>query len=170
MSGTVAGLIGSVKLTSVPTGENLVANPSFTSDLTGWTSLGNSLRDIVTFRSSPASLNTYFDGDYNPNAIYYLPSILTIGQVYSLSLWIYNPIGSPTRRFDVILNCGLNGKTVKTTSIPPSTTWVYAKVENVLCTGDGALAVTVSDGEGTYPSATFNVDDVSVVLGATALP
>jgi hypothetical protein len=170
MSGVFAGLVASVKAGSIPEPTNLVANPSFTINGTGWIeAVGNSIRDTSVFKSSPASLNTFFDGDNNPYAYYVSTSALTVGQMYSLSLWINNPIGSPTRRFDVGLNCGTNGKIVKTASISPSTTWVYVKVENVLCTGSGTFSVFVTDGEGTYPAAGFNIDDVSVVLGATAL-
>lgn len=163
MSGVVAGLIASVKAGSAPTPTNLVANPSFTTNINGWDGLGNSLRDTSVFRSAPASLNTFFDGDNIPYASYDQASALVPGQRYSLSFWIQNVEASKT--FTVRF-----AETQITTFIPASSSWQYVKLENVL-TNVSFMSINIYTTDGSYPYlGSFNIDDVSVVLGPTALP
>jgi hypothetical protein len=159
MSGVVAGLIASVKSTS-PTPVNLVTNPSFTVNTTDWYSDdGNLTRNTVTFRSSPAAL-AYSGNDASPATYYYKNNLLTVGSRYSLSLWIKTiyPQGFFTISFQV-------GSNFQQLNISPSDTAPFTnyKIENLLCTGNGTLQVYVSSESPAY------IDDVSVVLGATAL-
>jgi hypothetical protein len=161
MSGVVAGLIGSVKAGSTPAPTNLVTNPSFSVNLNGWINSTNPVRDTSVFRSSPASLNTSFDGENSPYAYYIQDTSLTIGQRYSLSFWLRNADLSRTYQIDFL------GSSTTTSLLGTSTDWQYFKFENVLATSTQiVLAIYPTDifiGE-------FNLDDVSVVLGATALP
>jgi len=151
---------------SAPT--NIVTNPSFTTDIVGWDSvIGNNSRDTSKFHSAPASLNTYFDGEDNPYANYYQNNALTIGQRYSLSLWINNPVIAPTRPLTITFSAGSNTVTSSPT-FTPSASWVYVKIENVLCTGSATLSINVTD-ISNYPAVEFNIDDVAVVLGPTAI-
>jgi len=155
MSGVVAGLIGSVK--SAPSAPvNLITNPSFTTNLTGWDTNAETVRATDVFRSAPASLyQTFSDFDVASTG-YLVSNFLTVGQVYSLSIWIR---GAPLR---VQLRCGTNEATIE-----PPTTAVFTnyKIENVLCIGNGLLLVSVGNNQDTN----FYIDDVSVVLGPTAL-
>ena len=162
MSGAVAGLIASVKAGSAPAPTNLVANPSFTTNINGWEGSGNISRDTVIFRSAPASLNTFFDGENIPYAQYGQASALTVGQRYSLSFWIRNTEASKT--FTVQF-----GASQTTRVIPASSSWQNVKFENVLATSSG-MGIIIYTTDGSYPYlGSFNIDDVSVVLGATAL-
>jgi hypothetical protein len=161
MSGAVQGLIGSLKAVSfVPPVGNIVTNPSLTTDLTGWEGAGNNSRDTVVFRSSPASLNTYFDGDNIPYAVYSQGTGLVVGQKYSLSFWIKN---TSARTFNIYLG----SSTITTSTIPASSSWQYLKYENVTATSS-SLSITVFSTSGDMTD--FNIDDVEVVYGAIATP
>ena len=160
MSGAVAGLIGSLKAGSAPAPTNIVTNPSLTTALTGWEGAGNSSRDTVIFRSAPASLNTYYDGDNIPYAQYGQASAFTVGQRYSLSFWIRN---QAARTFTI----DFASSSTTTATIPSSSSWQYLKFENVLATST-FMFITIYSPGGNLTD--FNIDDVSVVLGATALP
>jgi hypothetical protein len=164
VSGVVAGLIGSVKAASgggLPV--NIVTNPSFTVNLSGWESFGNSSRDTANFKSTPASLFTFYDAenDIFPYAIYQQSLALMIGQRYSLSFWIKNEFIARTFRIDFA------GSSTTTATVPALSSWQYLKFENVL-----ASSTTLNIGiyGSTNGQVEFNIDDVSVVLGATALP
>jgi hypothetical protein len=161
MTGILAGLIASVKAGSAPAPTNIVLNPSFTTNITGWEGGGNTLRDTVNYRSAPASLNTYYDGDNIPYATYGLASALTVGQRYSLSFWIRNESVARTFRIEFA------GSSTTTATIPASSSWQYLKFENVLATST-YMFITIYSPAGNITE--FNIDDVSVVLGATALP
>lgn len=162
MSGVVAGLIGSVKAGSAPAPTNIITNPSFTTDITGWGSYGNSSRDTTNFKSTPASLVTFYDpeNDIFPVAIYFLASALTIGQRYSLSFWVLNGVA---RTFRIEFAGGFT----TTATVPASGSWQYLKFENVLASTTNLLIQIYGATNGQID---FNIDDVSLVLGATALP
>ena len=162
MTGILAGLIASVKAGSAPAPTNIVLNPSFTTNITGWTAYGNSSRDTTNFKSTPASLNTFYDAenDIFPSAIYILNSALTIGQRYSLSFWVLNSIARP-------FVIEFAGSSTTTASVPASGSWQYLKFENVLAS---STTLIISIYGSTNGQTEFNIDDVSVVLGATALP
>lgn len=162
MSGVVAGLIGSVKSGAAPAPENLVENPSFTLDsLTGWQSqfFGTVVRDTSSFRTAPACLQ-YDSGDGNANARYQRAGVLTIGQPYSLSLWIKT---INTQSFTITLNAGLTTQVFTTPTQSDTAPWTNYKIENITCTGSTNLTILV---ESDYFAV---IDDVSVVLGSTAL-
>jgi len=159
MTGVIAGLIGSIK-TAVAAATNLVTNPSFSVNTTDWYSdTGIITRDTVTFRSAPASLVAE-PGDGDPNPYYFKSSLLTIGQVYSLSIWIrtFN-----TQSFNITLNAGTTAGNLITASQSSAAPWTNYKIENITCTGNGTLQIFV------YAGSSFYIDDVSVVLGPTAL-
>lgn len=160
MSGAVAGLIGSVKA-AVASPTNLVVNPSFTTNITGWDSNGNSSRDTSVFRSAPASLDTYFDGENIPFASSSVGG-LSAGQRYSLSFWIRNTEASKT--FTVQFGASQGARV-----IPASSSWQNVKFENVLAT-TSSMGISIYTTDGSYPYlGSFNIDDVSVVAGPTAL-
>ena len=141
---------------------NLVDNSDFGASIAGWEGVGNTSRDTSVFRSAPASLNTYYDGDNIPYATYSRNSVLTVGQRYSLSFWIKNSV---TRNFLIYFA----GNRQASVSIPGSSSWQYIKVENVAA-DNAYMAITVFplwEANGLY-SVPFNIDDVTVVKGATA--
>ena len=160
MSGVVAGLIGSVKsASSAPI--NLVVNPSFTlNSITGWEGIDYApvFRYTEDFRTAPACL-IYDQGDGNANAMYDRASVLTIGQPYSLSLWIKTV---NTQSFTITFDAGLNRQVFTTPTQSGTATWTNYKIENITCTGATNLKIIV---ESAYNA---RIDDVSVVLGATA--
>ena len=163
MSGAVAGLIASVKSGSAPEPTNLVLNPSFTTNIVGWTDgYGNAERNTSFFRSAPASLYSYFDGDNLPLATYNRSSAVSLSEAYSFSAWILN---SATRNFRIELTLG--GIYYFTdVSVPASASWQYIKLENKVAGATGNLVVSVLP----FIEDSFYIDDVSLVLGATALP
>lgn len=160
MSGVVAGLIGSVKAGAAPT--NLVHNPSFTVNASGWFGSYGASRDTSIFRSAPAGFSLY----YNPEDIGYInyaQNVLTVGQRYSLSFWVRNP--DVSQSFNYTMYCGTNSVTANSGVLLASPDWQYLKLENVLCTANNALNIDM------FPMlGLITIDDVSVVLGATALP
>lgn len=144
---------------SASTPVNLVLNPAFTTNITGWDSLGNSQRDTTVYRSAPASLNTYFDGENIPYALYSRSAILTAGQRYSVSIWLRT---TTSNTFQITFSGGISSPI----AVTGSTSWQNLKFENVLVSSTNLnlsiySSLTLSD--------TFNIDDVSVVSGATAL-
>ena len=162
MSGVVAGLIASVK--SAPSAPvNLVTNPSFTTNTNDWYDdfpIAEITRNTTTFRSAPASLNySGYDGD--PFTYYYKTNLLTVGQQYSLSLWIktFN-----TQSFTIHLDAGATRQTLTTAEQSSAAAFTNYKIENVTCTTNSTLQVYV------YSLYSAYIDDVSVVLGATAVP
>jgi hypothetical protein len=160
VSGVIAGLIASVK--SAPSAPvNLVTNPSFTVNTADWYSDdGNLTRNTVTFRSSPAAL-AYSGNDASPATYYYKTNVLTVGSRYSLSIWIKTIY--PQGFFTISFQAGSSSQEL---NINPSDTAPFTnyKIENLLCTGNGTLQVFVTSESPAY------IDDVSVVLGATAVP
>jgi hypothetical protein len=162
VSGVVAGLIGSVKSGAAPAPENLVTNPSFTVNTADWS--GNFpdaqiSRNTTTFRSAPAAL--YYEGfDGDPFCGYSKANLLSIGSAYSLSLYIRT---SNTQSFNIGLNAGTSSQTLTTPTQSSGTAWVNYKIENVTCAGNTTLSININS------NAPAFVDDVSVVLGSTAL-
>ena len=158
MSGAVAGLIGSVKAAAAsPT--NLVLNPSFTTDLTGWNISGYIFRDTTVYNTAPASLNVYFSEEYGVYAEYSRGNILTVGQRYSVSFWLRT---TTSDSFVIVLSGGVSSEI----AVTGSTSWQNIKFENVLVNSVNLnLAIYSSLALTPY----FNIDDVSVVAGPTAL-
>lgn len=163
MTGVVAGIVASVK-SAVSTPTNLVLNPSFTTNADGWY-LGGGLnyRDTSVYRSAPASLFAQANGEfYQLQTSYSRTNVLTIGQRYSMSIWIRSSGGIP---LNIQFLCGTTESTI--TETVPSGVFTNYKIENVLCSGNTNLYVNVYDN---YSETGFGwVDDVSVVQGATAL-
>jgi hypothetical protein len=161
MSGVVAGLIASVK--SAPSAPiNLVTNPSFTVNTVDWYDdypASEIIRDTSTFRSAPASLY-YNEFEGTPRCFYFKNNLLTIGSAYSLSLWIrtFN-----TQSFNIVLQAGSNFQTLTTPTQTSAQGWVNYKIENVTCAGNSNLFIIINSNAFAY------LDDVSVVLGPTAL-
>jgi hypothetical protein len=142
-----------------PVQVNLVDNPSFTSaSITGWT--GDSVsRFTPKFKTSPASL--YIDNpDTDANAMYQKIGALTIGQSYSLSLWV-GGVGN----FQGAVITFYAGTASKTLTIPArdDTNWTYYKIENVVCTGNTNITIYYNSPANAY------LDDVSIVAGITAV-
>jgi len=158
MSGVVAGLIGSIKTAAAPSG-NLVLNPSFDTDVSPWQY--TITRDVVTYRSSPASGKVVYD-EFSELAItqYTRNSSLTIGQNYSATIWVRNNVASQS--FTMQLLCGAASKST-TVSLPVSSSWVSIKVENVTCATNTNLNLIIY---GDFYD--WNIDDISVITGATA--
>lgn len=150
------------KGTSTPT--NLVLNPSFTTNANDWYLQGAlNYRDTSVFKSAPASLQVRADGEfYDANTGYSRASVLTVGQRYSLSIWVRSSGGIP---ITIRLSCGSNALTL--TETVPSGVFTNYKIENVLCSGHTGLSVGIQDNYS--ETGFFWVDDVSVVQGATAL-
>jgi len=162
VSGVVAGLIGSVKSGAAPAPTNLVTNPSFTVNTVDWYDdfpEAQIIRSTSTFRSAPASL-TYSGFDGSPRCYYFKTNLLTIGSAYSLSLWIrtFN-----TQSINIVLNAGSNFQTLTTPTQSSTADWTNYKIQNVTCAGNTTLSIIINSAFSAY------VDDVSVVLGATAL-
>lgn len=160
MSGVVAGLIGSVK--AAPSGPvNLVLNPSFTDNSTaGWSGSGDvyRARQTALFRTAPAGLQ-FFGIEDLPNVSYSRGGVLTVGQSYSLSLYIY-ALG--TQSYTINFTVGSTLATLTTPSKTPNT-WHNFKIENVTCVGYSDFSIQINCDYDTF------VDDVSVVQGATAI-
>lgn len=160
MSGVVAGLIGSVKAAAV-TPTNLVLNPSFTDEsIAGWSGSGDVYRFRTTslFRTAPASLQ-FFGVEDLPNVSYSRGSVLTVGQTYSLSLYLY---AFGTQSYTIKLYAGTTVTTL-TTSLTTANNWHNFKIENVACVGNTNLRVEINCDYEAW------LDDISVVQGATAL-
>lgn len=142
---------------------NLVLNPSFTTNATDWyIGNGSSGRDTSVFKSAPASFKAQGVGEFSQASTgYSRNSSLTIGQVYSASVWIRGMGGEVLISF----SCGTNNST-STQVVPNTGNFINYKIENVLCSGNTNLLISFQDyGEDNY----FYVDDVSVVQGPTAL-
>jgi hypothetical protein len=152
-----------VAVVTAPTFINLVSNSSFTSGVTGWNgTFVNNYADTTIFRTAPASLYTYYDvtNDIIPVVSYNQSNALTVGQTYSLSLWIRNP--NVARTFYIQF-----GNNVMTTaSLAASSSWQYVKFENVVANSTN-LNIFIQANSGDILNA-FNIDDVTVVQGATA--
>jgi hypothetical protein len=160
MSGAVAGLIASVQTFTAPSG-NLVLNPSFDIDVSPWQY--SITRDIVTYRSAPASGKVVYDASSELAITQYTRNgSLTIGQNYSASVWVRNNLNSQS--FTLALGCGTTFK-YTTVTLPVSTSWVNIKVENTVCTTNTNLNLQIY---GDFYD--YNIDDVSLVTGATAIP
>jgi hypothetical protein len=160
MAGIVQGLISSIKTASAPAGD-LVLNGSFTVNVNGWYNEYDVSRSTAVYNSSPASMFvSYLFGEDAPFTSYSRTGVLTIGQAYSLSLWLKNAnsFGSLT----VVLQCGTASKQT-VLSHTASGPWVNIKVENVVCAGNTNMTISIaSDAE------VFYVDDVVAVAGTTA--
>jgi hypothetical protein len=163
MSGAVAGLIGSLKAAAVAAPTNIITNPSFTVNLNGWTSYGTEARETAVFRSAPACYSTGFSEDFGAIAEYTQAGALTVGSSYSLSLWIRNAVGAQT--FNIQMTLGTSTTFFSSASYSQSTSWQYIKFENQLCAGNSNFSFNIYGGNGNG----FEIDDVSLVLGATAL-
>ena len=160
MSGAVAGLIGSVKSGSAPAPTNVITNGAFTVNSNGWYSI-NGYRDTSVFRSSPASFATYGTDEDLADAEYTQSGALTVGSSYSLAFWVR----TGTQAFNVTLQLGSATYGLTTPTLSSSSSWQYVKLENKLCVGNTNLRFYVYGGNG----IAYNLDDVSVVQGATAL-
>jgi hypothetical protein len=158
MVGIAQGLIGSIKTASAPAGD-LVLNGSFTVNVNGWDY--DVSRSTAVYNSSPASMFvSYLYGEDAPFTSYSRTGVLTIGQAYSLSLWLKN--GNSVGSITVLLRCGTASKQT-VLSHTASGPWVNIKVENVVCAGNTNMTISIaSDGE------LFYVDDVVAVAGTTA--
>ena len=163
MTGVIAGLIGSIITIAGGTPTNLISNGSFTVNTTGWTDTGTQVRDTSVFRSAPASYSTGFSEDYGAIAEYTQNGILTVGSRYSISLWIYNPLGA--QPFTIRMQLGTSATFFNSASYPALASWQYIKFENQLCSGNSNFSFYIA-GSG---ANAFNIDDVSLVLGPTAL-
>ena len=162
MSGVIAGLIASVKSAgSAPAPTNIITNGAFTVNSTGWYSV-NGYRDTSVFRSSPASFATYSTDEDSADAEYTQSSALTVGSSYSLAFWVR----TGTQAFQVTLQLGTTSYSYTSPTLSSSSSWQYVKLENKLCVGNTNLRFYVYGGN----SIAYNLDDVSLVLGATALP
>jgi hypothetical protein len=163
MSGVVAGLIASVKAGSAPAPTNIITNGSFTVNANGWDLSENGFRDTSIFRSSPASFGNYGSEDYASNSSYTQNNSLTVGERYSLAFWVRNT-GSQEFRITLRLGTGYYG--TDSATLQASTSWQYVKFENQLCTGNTNLYFSTYGSNG----FSYNIDDVSLVLGPTAAP
>jgi len=162
VSGVVAGLLASVKASALPAPTNILTNGSFTLGTTNWT--GENLgADAVVFRSAPFSGNTFDSDDYEAYAQYDQATGLTSGQRYSFSAWIRN--ASTSQSFTISLKLGTNEYFSTTPTLSVLDTWQQIKFENQLANG---TAIQLSVSGNAFP-ASFNIDDVSLVLGSTAL-
>jgi hypothetical protein len=95
MSGVVAGLIGSVKKSSVVIPVNLIEDASFTNGTsTKWVS-DYSGRASDKYKTALYSFFNGFDpnGDSPGSVAYFGGNILTVGKTYSLSFWFNGSIG-----------------------------------------------------------------------------
>ena len=163
MAGIAQGLIGSIKTASGGTPTNLITNGSFSVNTNGWTFLETQARDTSVFRSSPASYNTGSSDNDGAIALYTQNGAVAAGSSYSLSLWLRNPVSAQT--FSISLSLGTSTYNFTSASYSASTSWQYIKFENQLCTGNTNFSFYIYSSL----SGAFNIDDVSLVLGATAL-
>ena len=163
MTGIVAGLIGSLKVTSSGVLTNLITNGSLTVDATGWTANGLNFRDASVFNSSPASYNTGYGDEDGAIAEYVQNGIVSAGNSYSMSLWIRN--NNAVQSLTLVLQLGTGSYLLNTATYPISTTWQKIVFENKLCLTNSNFSFYIY-GNGT---GAFNIDDVSLVLGPTAL-
>jgi hypothetical protein len=144
---------------------NLVSNPSFTStDLTGWESSLNKSRDIVDFKTAPASLKSSLYYDDAPFLKYQKSSILTPGQRYSLSFWFKG--GYPYEPIEYYLTAIFGGTYAFSSPLLAPNIWHNIKVENILCGPTTSFEFQIGASTSDWD---LRIDDVSVVLGPTAL-
>ena len=163
MTGIVAGLIGSLKVTSSGVLTNLITNGSLTVNSTGWTANGVNFRDASVFRSTPASYNTGYGDEEGAIAEYVQHGIVSAGSSYSFSLWIRN--NDAVQPLVLVLQLGTGTYSLTTATYPISTTWQKIVFENKLCLTNSNFSFSIyANGTGA-----FNIDDVSLVLGPTAL-
>ena len=145
---------------SAPAPTNIITNGSLTVNSNGWYSI-NGYRDTSVFRSSPASFGTYATEEDVADAEYTQSGALTVGSSYSLAFWVR----TGTQAFQVTLQLGTASYSTSTT-LSSSSSWQYVKFENKLCVGNTNLRFYVYGANG----IAYNLDDVSLVLGPTALP
>ena len=94
--------------------KNLVSNPSFETNTTGWAGLASSTIAVDSTRSATGSksgLVTWAAGAASSQAVVINCTTVT-GQVYTVSFWVYVPSGNP----DVAATCNLisTGSTLTT--------------------------------------------------------
>jgi len=158
MAGIAQGLIGSIKTASASAG-NLVLNSSFTSSVSGWQR--NISRNTSIYKSAPASLRVDGDADFETiETLYSRTGCLTIGQAYSLSVWV--KASDYNNDISVFLYAGTAAKSTSMV-VTTSASWVQFKVENLVCTGNTNLLIDIL-----AVDDAFYIDDVVAVAGSTA--
>jgi hypothetical protein len=167
-SGTFAGIAGNAGGRVVPadpgqagsTRINLVPNPGFEVDLTGWAAFGTSTRtrDTATRHSGAASVKvvvgTGAQGGlaFNGNQ----PGVVG-GQTYTFSAWVFAPAGQP-----MAISLRLTADTIVT--FTGTGAWQRVSATRVCPAGVTVFAGAIRTNNTT--AATFYVDDVMVELGA----
>jgi hypothetical protein len=168
MTGSFAGLVGSVKKAASSGLTNLFANSSFetaspSNVVYGSRVTGNANTGSYSVMSGYDSITEIYDPEtsilmytyYNNNhLIVQSPTaVLTIGQRYSISFWYKGAASTATF-------CG-------STLAVSGGSFVYYKIENVIATTTSAT-LTCSSGNSMDSPDVWYVDDVWVVAGATA--
>lgn len=139
---------------------NLITNPNFETDVSGWTTdYGTVTRDTANKYSGLASaLLTPVDPS---ESIYFYKTAATsglvVGQTYSASVRVKGVAGKQVR---FILGCGGSNKT---TTFNATGGWDLVKVENVVCTINGNLSFAIWDDWG----AGLNIDEAILETGTT---
>jgi hypothetical protein len=118
---------------------NLVANPNFETNITGW-SFGE---DALVERVSTTPKNGSWCLRVQPNFVgefvaYPVSNVLTVGVAYTASAWVRSESGS--RTIELIFSAG---STSVTESITATTSWQQITVSNVTATVGGNLQVLI---------------------------
>lgn len=142
---------------------NLCTNPNFETDVTGWTAGGSGepaptlARSTARFHSGAASMLVTYNGDDGLG----LPPIVsaptfttTIGQVYTVSAWVYVPTGT------VSISIAVAGVGFGTVTGSTKDTWVRLSMTFVATSTSHILQFWPSTP--TAAGQTFNIDDVLI--------
>jgi hypothetical protein len=146
---------------------NLVANPGFETDLSGWGSYGSAALTRVAGGHSggfcvraAGSSTSSFGIDDVPNTV---PTVAAVGDVYRFSCWIRSD--NTTRAVKIRVYELAGGSQVGSTFYSPEVTlaptWKFVTVDYTTRQAGTALSMRITD----YPSTSgevFFIDDVSI--------
>jgi hypothetical protein len=140
--------------------KNLVSNPSFEANTTGWAGLASSTIAVDSTRSATGSqsgLVTWAAGAASSQAVIINCTTVT-GQVYTVSFWVYVPSGNP----DVAATCNLvsTGSTLTTKD-----RWV--RISHTFTAGGTTSSVGVRNLSTATAGQLCYIDGVQCELGST---
>jgi hypothetical protein len=157
-------------------GGNLVTNPGFETDLSGWASNGPSTLTRVAgghsggfcLQAANASTGTFGITD-SPNTV---PSVTAVGITYHLTAWVRSAAAHGAGKIKVreFVGSTQQGSSTYSNPVTLSTTWQLITIDYVTRTAGSFLDVEVND----YPvasSETIQIDDVSITkVGSEPAP
>jgi predicted outer membrane repeat protein len=158
MSGVISIVIGAAKSAAAAIFTSLVPNGDFEQGAlpAGW-SFSESTSGISTTQSNSTShslnVKAFYDGDSDIAEAYYASSLLTVGERYSVSFWVYGIINANI--YFGSTNAFVSGGTFG---------WSKISVLNYLCSGHTTFTLNTSGNNG----SAFYIDDIVLLAGSTA--